>query len=360
MRVTLTDNLINNNGQDGVNASTLYFSQVEGTWTDNTIESNGRDGIRFTDGDESGPSFNVTLANNTIENNLADGIFYTSVETIPLGGGNGTVDINDNLIKKNGGNGVNVEPTGSAVANINLTDNQIIFNTLNGVRMQADEFAVITTNSSGNTITNNGGDGWSLTTQTGADSHVALGNGFIIATLTDNIISFNGGRGIDILNQWNGEIDADIEGTVNPTTPGNIGNPALDTNIVDSNGLQGILIENAADLSLSQQAPLNYFVESQRRSRPARDGQPDGNQRKRHGGHHTRRRRRNPHQRRHQPVRLCQRFDHQQPLLRQCEHLLRHAVVRLHSPADRHQPLRSVHRGDQRRPSSPIPWPASP
>jgi len=94
------------------------------------------------------------VANNTIENNLADGIFYTSVETLPLGGGNGTVDIEDNLIKKNGGNGVNVEVTGSAVANINLIDNQIIFNTLNGVRMQSDEFAVITTNSSGNTITN--------------------------------------------------------------------------------------------------------------------------------------------------------------------------------------------------------------
>ncbi len=259
LRVVVTDNMINNNGQDGIDLSTLFFSQVEGTITNNIIESNGRDGIRFTDGDEGGPSFNITVANNTIENNLADGIFYTSVETIPLGGGNGTVDITDNLIKKNGGNGVNVEPTGSAVANINLTDNQIIFNTINGVRMQADEFAVITTNSSGNTIMNNGADGWSLTTQAGADSNIFLGNGFIQATLTDNIISFNGGRGIDILNQWNGQMSIDIEGTVDPTTPGNIANPALDTNIVDANGLQGIFIENAADLSLAQKSPLNYF-----------------------------------------------------------------------------------------------------
>ena len=86
------------------------------------------------------------------------------------------------------------------------------------------------------------------------------GNGGITATLTDNNISFNAGRGIDILNQWNGLMSIDIEGTVNPTTPGNIANPTLDTNIVDSNGLQGILIENATDLTLSQKTPLNYFT----------------------------------------------------------------------------------------------------
>jgi parallel beta helix pectate lyase-like protein len=258
-RPIITDNIIENNGQDGINASTLYFAQLQGTWSNNTIESNGRDGIRFTDGDESGPSFNVTLANNIIENNLADGIFYTSVETIPLGGGNGTVDITDNLIKKNGGNGVDVQVTGSAVANINLTDNQIIFNTLDGVNMVANKFAAITTTSSGNTITNNGADGWQFTTQTGSDSNIFLGNGLIDATLTDNIISFNGARGIDILNQWNGQMNIDIEGTVNPTLPANIGNPANDSNIVDANGQQGIFVENAADLSLSQQSPLNYF-----------------------------------------------------------------------------------------------------
>jgi Inverse autotransporter, beta-domain len=251
-----TGNLIENNGQDGVNASTLYFSQVEGTWSYNTINNNGRDGIRLTDGDETGPSFNVTIANNTIQGNLADGIFYTSVETIPLGGGNGTVNLIANLIEKNGNNGVNVEPTGSAVANINLTDNQIIANSLNGVRMQADEFGVITTNSSGNTITNNGGDGWSLTTQTGTDSNLNSGNGTIDALLTDNMISFNAGHGINILNQWSGTINVDIEGTVNPTLPGNIANPALDSNIIDANGLDGILITNDVDPSLSQQRPL--------------------------------------------------------------------------------------------------------
>jgi hypothetical protein len=260
-----TGNLIDNNGQDGVNASTLYFSQVEGTWSYNTIDNNGRDGIRLTDQDENGTSFNVTIANNQIEGNLADGIFYNSVVVVNivtpfLGGGNGTVNIEDNLIKMNGGNGVNVEPTGTAVANINLTDNQIIFNTLDGVRMQADEFSVITTTSSGNTVTNNGADGWQLTTQAGADASTLNGNAAIYATLTDNIISFNGARGIDILNQWNGFMDIDIEGTVNPTLPANIGNPALDTNVVDANGMQGIFVENAADLTLKQLTPLNYFA----------------------------------------------------------------------------------------------------
>ena len=48
-------------------------------------------------------------------------------------------------------------------------------------------------------------------------------------------------------------MNIDIEGTVNPTLPANIGNPANDSNIVDANGQQGIFVENAADLSLSQQ-----------------------------------------------------------------------------------------------------------
>jgi Inverse autotransporter, beta-domain len=260
-----TGNIINNNGQDGVNSSTLYFSQVEGTWSYNMIDNNARDGIRLSDQDENGTSFNLTIANNQIEGNLADGIFYNSVTVVNiitpfLGGGNGTVNIENNLIKENGGNGVNVEPTGFAVANINLTDNQIIFNTLDGVRMQADEFGVITSTSTGNTITNNGADGWQLTTQLGTDASSLNGNGGITATLTDNIISFNAGRGIDILNQWNGLMSIDIEGTVNPTTPGNIANPTLDTNIVDANGLQGILVENATDLTLTQKTPLNYNV----------------------------------------------------------------------------------------------------
>jgi Inverse autotransporter, beta-domain len=259
-----TGNTISNNGLDGVTASTLYFSTVEGTWSFNTIDSNGRDGIRLTDNDENTAttSFNLTIANNQIESNLADGIFYTSnvivnpiVPTLGIGGGTDTINITNNLIKENGGNGVNIEPTGVAVANVDLTDNQIIFNTLDGVRMQADEFAVINSVSSGNVIQHNGSDGWQLTTQLGSDADSINGNGTINATLTDNNISFNGGRGIDILNQWNGVMSIDIEGTVNPNPL-----PSAATSIVDANGLQGILIENAADLTLSQQDPLHYFV----------------------------------------------------------------------------------------------------
>jgi hypothetical protein len=240
-RAVITDNVITNNGQDGINASTLYFSQVEGTWSNNTIEFNGRDGIRFTDGDESGPSFNVTVANNTIENNLADGIFYTSVETIPLGGGNGTVDIEDNLIKKNGGNGVNVEPTGSAVANVNLTDNQIIFNTLDGVRMQSDEFAChhhdLHRQHHHQQRRRTAGTSPLEAGEPTATSF--CGNGIIHATLTDNVISFNGGtRHRHILNQWNGHHQRRHRGNrQSRRLPANIANPALDTNIVDANGL---------------------------------------------------------------------------------------------------------------------------
>jgi hypothetical protein len=259
-RITLggadgASNTINGNIQDGVNATTEAFSQIEGTWQNNIIEQNGRFGISFTDADQTGPAFNVVLTGNTIEHNISDGINFQSNPPIPLAGGNSTIEIISNTIKANGGDGINIEPTGSSVVNVNIIDNLITANSLDGIQFTANQFSVINSTSSGNTITNNGGDGLNITTQAGEDSSPMNGNGLIIATFTDNDISFNKGHGIDILNQWNGEIDVAIQGSVNPNTVG----PAAATNVVDSNGLEGILVENAADLSLSQQAPLNYF-----------------------------------------------------------------------------------------------------
>src|SRR5262249_18321203 len=92
-RVTLGDsgnnqgNTINSNGQDGVNASTMAFSQVEGVWQHNIIELNGRFGIGFNDGDQSGTSISVVLGpNNLIEHNTSDGINFQSTPPIPLSG----------------------------------------------------------------------------------------------------------------------------------------------------------------------------------------------------------------------------------------------------------------------------------
>ncbi len=329
LRVTLggTDgaqNTINGNAQDGVNAETTAFSQIEGVWQNNIIEQNGRFGVSFTDNDQTGPAFNVLLTGNFIEHNVSDGINFQTVPIIPLAGGSSLIDIVSNTIKANGGNGVNIEPSGSSVVNINLTDNLITANSLAGVQFTANQFSVINSNSSGNTITNNGGDGLNITTQAGEDTSPMNGNGLIIATFTDNDISFNKGHGIDILNQWNGEIDADIEGTVNPNTVG----PAAASNVIDSNGLDGILVENAADLSLSQQDPLNYFAgASPARTDHPSDRQPDGNQRQRTESECAGRRRRNLPPGRHKPVRLLQRLGHEQPLLGQCEHRRRDPIL---------------------------------
>ena len=347
-RPIITDNVIENNGQDGINSSTLYFSQVEGTWSNNTIEFNGRDGIRFTDGDESGPSFNVTVANNTIENNLADGIFYTSVETIPLGGGNGTVDIDDNLIKENGGNGVNVEPTGFAVANINLTDNQIIFNTLDGVRMQADEFSVITTTSSGNTITNNGADGWQLTTQAGLRQQRLFGQRpdrghpdrqhYLVQRCT----RYRHSQPVERTDgyRYRGNRQSDVAGQYRQSRERlqhrRRQRPAR--HLHRERGRSQLVAAISAQLLPG----LDHRTHHGRPS-PSVDCQSDGDQRERHERGPRQRdpgcRRRHYHQRRHQPVRLRQCLDHQQPLLRQREHRLRDAVVRLDGPAKRHQLL---------------------
>jgi hypothetical protein len=261
LRVTLggaatAQNTINGNGLDGVNAETTAFSQIEGTWQNNIIEQNGRFGISFTDNDQTGPAFNVTLIGNFIEHNVSDGINFQTDPIIPLGGGNSLLTVQSNTIKANGGDGVNIEPSGTSVVTINLLDNLITANTLAGVQFTANQFSVINSTSSGNTITNNGGDGVNMTTQLGTDADVLSGNGFIRATFLDNNVSFNGAHGFDILAQWNGEIDANIEGSTNPNTVG----PGAATNVVDSNGLDGILVTSAADLTLSQTDPLLYFL----------------------------------------------------------------------------------------------------
>jgi hypothetical protein len=259
-RITLggTDgaaNTINGNVLNGVLAQTEAFSQVEGTWANNTVEENGQFGFAFIDADQTGPAFNVILSGNTIEHNVSDGINFQSAPPITLAGGGSTIEIISNTIKGNGGDGINIEPTGSAVVTVNIIDNLITANTLDGIQFTANEFSIINSTSSGNTITNNGGDGLNMTTQAGLDSSTVDGNGIIMATFTDNDISFNKGHGIDILNQWNGEIDAVIQGSVNPNTVG----PAAATNVISGNGLDGILVFNATDLSLTQQDPLNYF-----------------------------------------------------------------------------------------------------
>jgi hypothetical protein len=262
LRVTLggadgAQNTINGNGQDGVNAETTAFSQIEGVWQNNIIEQNGRFGVSFTDNDQTGPAFNVLLTGNFIEHNVSDGINFQTIPIIPDAGGNSLINVVSNTIKANGGNGVNIDPFGSSVVNINLLNNLITNNTLSGVEFFANGESVINSTSSGNIITNNGGDGIAMITELGTDATNNFhGHGFITATWTDNIVSFNNGHGIFILNQWDGEIRADIEGTVNPNTVG----PAAATNVIDGNGLDGILAFNAADLSLSQTIPLDYFA----------------------------------------------------------------------------------------------------
>jgi hypothetical protein len=261
-RITLggTDgaqNTINGNGAAGVTAETVAFSQVEGTWQNNIIQQNGTFGVAFLDNDQTGPAFNVTLLSNFIEHNVSDGINFQTIPIIPLAGGNSNITIESNLIKANGGNGINIEPSGSSVVNVNILNNTITANSASGIQFTANEHSIINSNSSGNTITNNGGDGVNMTTELGTDANTFFhGHGLITSIWTDNIISANTGHGIDILNQWDGEIIANIQGTVNPNTVG----PANASNIIDGNGLDGILLQNFTDITLSQTTPLNYFV----------------------------------------------------------------------------------------------------
>lgn len=243
LRVIVDNNDISFNAQDGINGQTDFFSQLRGDITNNNISDNGTNsgdhGISLTDLDNGGISYDLNIDNNLIERNFDDGVNFFS-----FGAGVGTVNLSTNFIRFNGGDGVDANSTFLAVSTINLTDNLIADNAQSGVEMQADDLTLLDTTSSGNVIERNGDDGWSLTTGTGSIATIT-------ASLTDNIIRFNEGRGVDIYNQWESFIDVEILGTVDPRPNANV-----DSSLIDSNGLQGILVQNEADPSRAQNQGL--------------------------------------------------------------------------------------------------------
>ncbi len=237
----LNGNTITDNSGDGILAQTDFFAQIRGAIEYNMISDNGTiigdHGIQLVDLNNGDTSFDIDINRNDIERNFDDGINYTAA-----GAGNATIDIDQNNILDNGGDGVDASLTLLSTADIDLDNNTIAGNGQSGVEMLVDDFAILGTISVQNTIQNNGDDGWSLTTDTG---NAAV----ITATLTDNKVRFNAARGYDIYNQWNGYINVDIIGTNDPTV-------TTPTSLIDSNGLQGVMVQNEADPSRSLTAGL--------------------------------------------------------------------------------------------------------
>lgn len=238
VRILFDNNQVVGNDRDGMHLETDFFAQIRGDISNNIITDNGdgigENGIHLVDLNNGDVSFDLDIESNLIARNFDDGVNYFAA-----GAGTAVVDLIDNIIRTNGGDGVDASTNLNSVASINLVDNLIEFNSESGVEFQANDLSILNTTSTGNIIQNNGDDGWSFTTGAGSIANLN-------ASLTDNIIRFNAARGIDILNQWESDMDIEILGTVDPRPNGNV-----DSSLIDSNGLQGILVQNEADATRS-------------------------------------------------------------------------------------------------------------
>lgn len=219
-------NVINSNASHGIQLTTEQNAiigdsrSVTGRWLGNQINSNGADGINLggvhgflgnlpsplqigdLGTDALGRSFG-----NEIRFNAESGINITPFSDFFHGPfGNSTANIVNNLINGNTLSGIDIEPSASATFAIapallvtNIFDNEISDNLLHGVNTENRTTGLVTTNLQRNLITRNARDGVQILGHFGNGS-INTVDGSIFVTITDNnIITNNGGRGIDML-----------------------------------------------------------------------------------------------------------------------------------------------------------------
>jgi len=205
----IDSNTINGNGGDGIETTEIVISPndlrgVIGIWTRNTITGNALDGIELASslGDSTTGQIltigdpNTSGLGNFINGNDRNGI---NVE------GTGTVLIGNNTISSNGG-------TGNTVSTANETA---------GIKADVAPTSNITLVS--NTIINNNGDGIQYSIAQNFDGY------FSQIQILNNTVSFNNGRGVNILNRGNNFIDVTMTG-----------------NVVNANQLEGVYVVNTA------------------------------------------------------------------------------------------------------------------
>lgn len=218
--IDLTTNEFNGNANSGILQTSVRLSGLDaelltGTWTGNEITLNREDGIELT-GNFTGLQIGLAAnprPDNTIAMNQSDGIEIT---------GSGTVSIESNLITQNGlGFTAGTGETG-------LRD----FDEGGDSQMAAIDIDAngITALINNNEITDNRGDAIEY-----------RNNGAAVATLnvTNNIIDFNDGRGVDLL--------AAATSPVANTFTFNI-----DNNDINNNRLQGVYVVTTSSVSQAQ------------------------------------------------------------------------------------------------------------
>ncbi|MBX3442375.1 MAG: right-handed parallel beta-helix repeat-containing protein [Planctomyces sp.] len=221
----IENNIVSNNGTQGIQTTERRNSagdslNVDMTILNNLVQNNGAQGIQINAAHNL-----VTIGavgafpNNTISGNGAEGIQINNL---------GSETITNNLIQGNGGAaGIDLNGTGNFTT---ISQNRIVNNTADGIEMSAlgaGSFFIATV--ANNYIAGNGQDGVEI---------VANSAGAFIftptATLTNNQIEDNTGRGVAIFNRGNG------------TDQTMILNATVNNNLIQRNGEEGIYVVNTA------------------------------------------------------------------------------------------------------------------
>lgn len=254
---TLDSNVLDGNGLSGIYGEISYFSSLSGTWSNTTITNTAFDGVLFDVGlNQGGIGGMVSIVDSLIDSSGQDGIHYNG-----FSGGASVLGLARNVISNNLGDGIEINLNEASSVTVNSEDNIIEDSGQTGVEITAgfidaaeandgdtelSESSSYVYNSTRDIIQRSGDDGFSsLTTE------LSIGT----AILTDTIIRFNTLRGVDVVNMDDADMTLRILGSVDPRASSG----ALATSIIDSNGLQGIYLENNANRVNAAPTPNAFY-----------------------------------------------------------------------------------------------------
>ena len=201
----LTNNLIENNTLNGISLEGVElvnaFNDLEsqgGTWIQNTIRNNGLngifiggvsgDGIPLIIGQNGSDPFTGQSFGNVITDNGLDGIRIVS---------GGDVQINNNIIARNGEEGIDIEAVGIGFRSALIQNNAITNNAGTGIELLSGTTDLMTIVALGNTINDNLGRGVDVLNRSSGTANIQFGDG---TALGMNTIVGNGFEGFYVVN----------------------------------------------------------------------------------------------------------------------------------------------------------------
>ncbi|MCA8995413.1 MAG: right-handed parallel beta-helix repeat-containing protein [Planctomycetaceae bacterium] len=231
MEIDVLFNTINNNGSHGIqtNAAENNLSDEEsftGNWLGNQINNNGGNGIQinsvygFID-NTTIPLVIGALGTNANGNSFGNEIRGNAGHGIDINNTAGSAEIVNNTIAENGLSGIDVG-FGNFPHILLIQENSIVDNTMHGINLFNDAettnvigFRSITAVVDNNEIRRNGRDGIQILSSSGDrlnNGAFTTSRSFVdVDIINGNMITDNGGRGVDVLVRGSGIADVNID-----------------------------------------------------------------------------------------------------------------------------------------------------